>query len=219
MIAADMDRIIAGTAADCSGKLIACAEYINTIGSAAAVNLDGLDIAERNNPPRTGNDIVRDNKRITDRRANDYQCIDTRPAVDLYGAVLEVAVTVVALPAEQPGQVGDLIRIIHILPEDKERLEQKSVVTAAAVQIKLCTVVVDLEPVVLVLAHYKHHIRVSVGQVLGIYYRYTFWILECAISGIWFKRYGSNNNLIIARTEVYYHNGGCVVGEHKVVAA
>ncbi len=201
-----MDRVIAGTAAYRSGKLVARAEQVNIVRTAAAVDLDGLDVAERNYPAGTCNDIICNDKYVAYRRTDNYQCIDARPAVDLYRAVLKVAITVVSLAAEELGQVGYLLRIVHVLSEDKERLEQKSVVAASAVQVKLCTVVVDLEPVVLVLAHYKHHVGVSVGQVFSIYYGHALRILERAVSCVRLERHCSDNHFVIAGTEVYYRN-------------
>ena len=75
--------------------------------------------------------------------------------------VLHVVVAVVAAAAEEAREVRDLVRVVGVLLEDEERLEQEAVVAGAAVQIQHAAVVVDLEVVVLAVAEDE-----EVGAVL-----------------------------------------------------
>ena len=141
------------------------------------------------------------------------------PAVDLDRAVLQVLVAVGAVAAEDAGEVRDLLRLVRVLLEHEERLEQEAVVALAAVQVELRAVEVDLEAVVLPLAHREQQVRVAVRQVLGVDHRHAVGEVERAVAGVRDQRDGADDDRVVAGAEADQRDRRSVVGEHRVVAA
>ncbi len=218
MVAADVDDVVAGTADHGGFKILAGAEDVDLVGAARAVHFQRLDVAEVHDTTGAGNIPVSDDEDVADRRADDDNGVNARSAVDFDRRILKVFVAVEAGAAEERGEVGHIVRIIGVLLQHEEGLEQEAVVARAAVEEELGLVVIDLEAVVLVGAEDIQIGRVAVGHVLGVGHRNAFGELEGAVALVGNQRDGADQDFVVAAAHVYHGDAGGVVAEHAVVA-
>ena len=219
VVAADVDRVVARATDDRRLELRAGGQHIDLVGPAGAVDLDRLDAGEGDQPSRAGEEVVRDDEDVADRGADQHHRVGSRAAVDEHRRVLEVVVAVRPSAAEEIRQVRHILRVVRILAQHEERLEQEAVVPAAAVQPQLGPVVVDLEAVVLVLAGDEQRRGVAVGHVLGVGHRHAVRELERAVARVRDQRHGADDDLVVPRAEGDDRRRRRVVRQHAVVAA
>ena len=218
-VAADVDRVVARAAGDDRLELVAGRQDVDLVRAAGAVDLDGLDARERHDPAGARDVVVGDDEDVADRRADHDDRVHAGAAVDEHRRVLQVVVAVVARAAEQVREVGDLVRVVRVLAQDQEGLEQEAVVAGAAVQVELAAVVVDLEAVVLAVAEHEQRGGVAVRHVLGVRHRDALGVLERAVSAVRDERHRADDELVVAAAHVDDRHRGGVVGAHAVGAA
>ena len=117
------------------------------------------------------------------------------PPLIATGRVLEVLVAVRAVAAEDLREVRDLLRVVGVLAQHEERLEQEAVVARAAVEVELRAVEVDLEVVVPALAEHEQEGRVAVRDVVGVGDRHALRELERAVARVRDQRHGADDQV------------------------
>ena len=217
--AADVDRVVAGAAVDDRFERRTRAQDPDLVRPAGAVDLDALHVRERDDPARARDVLVGDDEAVADRRADHDDRVDAGAAVDLDRAVLDVLVAVRALAAEERGQVRDVVRIVRVLLQREERLQEEAVVAVAAVRVDLRSVVVDLEGVVLVLAQDEERRRVPVRHVVDVGDGHAVGELERAVAGIGDQRNGADDDVVVAAAGFDHRRHRRVVREDLVGAA
>ncbi len=217
--AADVDRVVAATAVDRDLQVRVRVQHPEAVVAAAAVDLDRLDVLEVHDAARAG-DIGRgDDERVVERRAVDDDRVEAGAAVDLHRRVLQVLVAVRAGAAEQSREVRDRVRVVRVLLEDEERLQQERVVTLVSGEIQHPAVVVDLEVVVLRTADHEHRRAVPVRHVRGVGHGHAVRELERPVARVGHERHGADDDAVVAAAHVDQRDHGRVVRQDVVVAA
>ena len=213
-----MDRVVARATVDGDRQARIRREHPDLVVAAAAVDLDRLDVRERDDATCTGDVIVGDDERVGERRPDDDDRVVAGAAVDDHRCVLHVLVAVRARAAEQGRQVRDEVGLIRVLLQLQERVDQERVVARVTGEVQQPDVVVDLEVVVLRAAEHVERSAVAVRHVGGVCDRNTVRILERPVARVRNQRHRADDDAVVARTEVDDRGDRGVVGENVVIA-
>ena len=123
-----MNRIVSGSTNNRGFEFFTGAQHIDIVRPSGTIDFYRFNIREINDSTSTRDVRFGNNEYITNGRADDNNRIHTRTAINFNRSVLEIFIPVESSTTEQGRQIRHVIRIICILFEHEEGLEQESII-------------------------------------------------------------------------------------------
>ena len=219
MVASQMDLVVAAATADRDFQVRRRTEHVDLVVAAAAVDFQSLDSAEVRDAAGSGDKFLSDYEGVSDGRPVDDNRVGPRAAKDVDRGILQIDVPVGPAAAEQPRQVTDRGRVVRVVVQHQEGVDDERVVTLLTEQEDFRGVVVDFEQIVLRAAVDVQRCRGAAGHVDDVGNRDARGIVEIRIAPVGNGRDVADRDQIVARTRLDDRLDRRVVGGDDVPAA